>query len=221
MAKDINEIIEEIRRLDDQLEAYWDTLRSQFHYSLKGKKIQFEEAANRAHKRFRTGLLGYILRAPLSHLVTAPIIYSMIIPLCLLDLFLLIYQHTCFRAYGIKRVDRRDYIVIDRHRLSYLNGLEKLNCVYCGYGNGLIAYSREIIARTEQYWCPIKHARKSRGKHGRYYRFAEYGDAENYRKQLLELREDLTAENHRLGAISIRMASYKPLIFSMPQRLQT
>ena len=190
VAKDINEIIEEIRRLEDQLEAYWDTLRSQFHYSLKGKKVQFEEAANRAHKRFRTGLLGYILSAPLSHIVTAPIIYSMIIPLALLDLFLLIYQHSCFRAYGIKRVDRRDYIVIDRHRLSYLNGLEKLNCVYCGYGNGLIAYSREIIARTEQYWCPIKHARRMLGAHERYPRFLEFGDAESFRQGLERLRQD-------------------------------
>lgn len=49
--------------------------------------------------------------------------------------------------------------------LSYLNAIEKLNCVYCGYGNGVIAYGREIIARTEQFWCPIKHASKAAGEH--------------------------------------------------------
>src|SRR5690606_18482910 len=195
MARDIDEIIEESRRLEQQLEARWDSLRSQFHYSLKGNRIRFEDAVQKAHRRFRTGLLGYILGAPLRHLITAPVIYGMIVPLALLGLFLLIYQQTCLRAYGIPRVVRGDYIVFDRHRLAYLNAVEKLNCVYCAYGNGLIAFSREIIARTEQYWCPIKHARKTRGKHLRYYKFSEYGDAENYRSQLLTLRNELTRES--------------------------
>ena len=41
-------------------------------------------------------------------------------------------------------------MVIDRYALSYLNVIEKLNCVYCEYVNGLIAYVQEIAARTEQ-----------------------------------------------------------------------
>lgn len=41
---------------------------------------------------------------------------------------------------------RGDYIVVDRHHLAYLNVIQKINCVYCGYGNGLIAYARKIIA---------------------------------------------------------------------------
>ena len=28
---------------------------------------------------------------------------------------------------------------------------KKLNCVYCGYANGVIGHAREIAARTEQY----------------------------------------------------------------------
>ena len=191
MARDINEILGEIRRLEEQLETYWENLRDQFHYQLEGKKVQFEEAARTAHRRFRTGITGYVLNAPLGVLLTAPIIYSMIIPLALLDLFLFVYQHTCFRAYGVTRVSRQEFIVIDRHRLNYLNGVEKLNCIYCGYANGLMAYAREIVARTEQYWCPIKHARKSRAKHTRYYKFSEFGDAENYREQLGKLRQEL------------------------------
>ena len=31
-----------------------------------------------------------------------------------------------------RRVRRSRYFVIDRHHLAYLNGIEKLNCVYCG-----------------------------------------------------------------------------------------
>lgn len=34
--------------------------------------------------------------------------------------------------------------------------MEKVNCVYCSYFNGLMSYLREIAGRTEQYWCPIR-----------------------------------------------------------------
>jgi hypothetical protein len=78
--------------------------------------------------------------------------------------------------------------VVDRHRLAYLNTIEKLNCVYCGYGNGVIAYAHEVIARTEQYWCPIRHARRVHGAHERYPDFFDYGDAEAYRSGRARLR---------------------------------
>ena len=80
--------------------------------------------------------------------------------------------------------------MIDRHRLDYLNGIEKLNCVYCGYFNGLIAYIQEIAARTEQYWCPIKHANRIYTIHSRYHKFLEYGEYEDYQKKLAALRKD-------------------------------
>jgi hypothetical protein len=43
-------------------------------------------------------------------------------------------------------------MIFDRTHLAYLNLVEKINCAYCSYGNGLAAYLREIAARTEQYW---------------------------------------------------------------------
>jgi hypothetical protein len=74
------------------------------------------------------------------------------------------------------RVRRGDFVVIDRHRLGYLNTLEKINCAYCGYANGVIAYGREVASRTESYWCPIKHAQRWPGPHPRYAEFMDYGD---------------------------------------------
>ena len=68
--------------------------------------------------------------------------------------------------------------MIDRQHLAYLNSIEKLNCVYCGYANGVFAYTREIAGRPEQYWCPIRHAKRVRAPHARYRHFVDYGDAE-------------------------------------------
>jgi hypothetical protein len=66
--------------------------------------------------------------------------------------------------------------------------------MYCDYANGLMSIAREIVARTEQFWCPIKHARRVLGAHDRYHTFADYGDAECCQEQLLKLRAALRRE---------------------------
>ncbi len=83
-------------------------------------------------------------------------------------------------------------MVIDRHRLSYLNAFEKLSCVYCGYGNGLLAYASEIASRTEQYWCPIKHARKAMGHYPRHKNFVAYGRGDEFHQSIAEYRRQLS-----------------------------
>ena len=142
-------------------------------------------------RAFRTSLFSYLASARLLSVLTAPLIYSLVLPLALLDLWATLYQQVCFRAYGIPRVRRADFIVVDRHVLPYLNAIEKLNCAYCGYGNGVIAYVREIASVTEQYWCPIKHATTGLGLHHRYPDFAPHGDAAAFREQLESLRDTL------------------------------
>lgn len=143
------------------------------------------------HRRLRTGLWPYFWRGDMPTLLTAPLIYSVIVPFVVIDAWVSVYQAICFRAWGISRVARRRYFAIDRHKLAYLNGIEKLNCLFCSYTNGLIAYVREVAARTEQYWCPIHHARRLRQPHDYYKAFAPYGDPEAYQHVLPRLRQAL------------------------------
>ncbi len=123
-------------------------------------------------------------------IVTAPVIYVGIVPFALLDLFLAAFQGICFPVYGIPKVDRSDYLVFDRGHLKYMNLLERLNCVYCSYANGLLAHATEIAARTEQHWCPVKHARRIRAPHSRYPHFIDYGDAQRFRDKSETVRSD-------------------------------
>ena len=125
---------------------------------------------------------------PLLIVLTSPLIYVCVVPFLLLDLAVALFQAVCFPIYGIPRVQRRDYLIYDRGHLAYLNAIEKVACVYCSYANGLLAYITEIAARTQQHFCPIKHARKILGTHGRYKRFLGYGDGENYEARLEEYR---------------------------------
>jgi hypothetical protein len=112
-----------------------------------------------------------------------PVIYSLIIPIILLDIWVEIYHRICFLAYGIPYVIRKNYIKIDRHKLSYLSNFEKLNCMYCGYVNGLLQYSSVIAGETEKYWCGIKHQADSNFQAPAHHKdFIEYGDKEAYQK---------------------------------------
>jgi hypothetical protein len=139
----------------------------------------------------------YLLEADLLSLLTAPIIYSLLLPFAVLDLWVMLYQAICFPIYRIARVPRRRYFAIDRHKLAYLNRIEKMNCTFCSYANGVLAYTREVAARTEQYWCPIKHARTIPVPHSRYEGFFEYGDAERYRRDLRHVRDALRDRKRR------------------------
>ena len=128
------------------------------------------------------------------NILVAPVIWSVLIPAFLLDLFVSMYHTICFPVYGIPKIKRSDYIVIDRGRLKYLQLDEKLSCLFCGYFNGLLAYCAEIAARTEQYWCPIRHRRKPKGTHDRYHLFLEHGDSDNYPARLATFRKALDEE---------------------------
>ena len=176
-------IIERIRALDDELEAALAHSRAQLNYRFEQGKIVFERDIQRQHAALRQKLLPYIAGAKPLVALTAPVIYAMIIPFIILDVFVTLYQMICFPVYRIKKVSRADHIVFDRKHLSYLNGLEKLNCLYCSYGNGLLSYASEIAGLTEKHWCPIKHAKRMESAHRYYPEFLEFGDAEGYRQQ--------------------------------------
>ena len=190
----LDEILQRLQQaqtdLEQELDRLLDEKRQQFQYQLKRRRVVFEKSMRRWQKQFRTSAWAYVRDAPLPFLLSAPLIYGMILPLLLLDFSISLYQHVCFRIYRIPRVKRSDHLVIDRHHLAYLNAIEKLNCIYCGYANGLISYAREITARTEQYWCPIKHARRTRANHSRYKNFLDYGNGEGFREQYSTIRRD-------------------------------
>ncbi len=190
----VSELLEEIRNLEEELEDVITTHELEFLYRLEGTKIKFEKTVEQAHRKLKVGIFRWLIHSHPLNVLSAPVIYSMIIPFMLLDLTISIYQIICFPLYKIAKVKRNKYIVIDRHHLSYLNSIEKLNCIYCGYVNGLIAYSREIVARTEQYWCPIKHARKVLDAHRRYTHFSNFGNPEEYRQHIKNMRESLASE---------------------------
>jgi len=115
------------------------------------------------HKKFNNqlGLIALFKRSKPINLITGPIIYAMIFPLVLLDIFVWFYQFTCFPVYKLEKFKRNQYIIFDRQELKYLDWISKFHCTYCAYAVGVINLVGAIIGKTESYFCPIKHKFKN------------------------------------------------------------
>ncbi len=185
-----HDLTNRIESLERELKSALIEKEKAFEYKVAQGKARFEAAVLARHRGLKHGLLSYLLQGRFLAYLTAPIIYSGIVPFLFVDLFLTMYQWICFPAYGVPKVKRTDYFIFDRASLKYLNLLERVNCAYCSYGNALFAYATEISARTEQHWCPIKHAQRLRSPHSRYSHFLDYGDAQKYRDQVETVRND-------------------------------
>jgi len=187
----IDELLLKIEQLEGELETELRAKREDLEYTIRKHKVRFSREIKEKQHEFLKKWLDYVYDSGPLIILTIPIIWGAIIPCLILDLVVTLYQYICFPIYGIPFARRRDYVVIDRQNLGYLNWIEKMNCMYCGYFNGVIAYVREVAARTEQYWCPVRHARPVKSVHGHYRKFFEYGDAQGYREGLEPAREEL------------------------------
>lgn len=187
----IRQILDQIGQLEAELQTALDEQASRLRYQIEDKRIIFEQTIRAAHRHVKLGVFRWFLTVRPQNFLTMPVIYSLIVPLVLFDLCVTFYQWICFPVYGIARVRRADYIVMDHQQLAYLNIIEKVHCMYCSYAVGMLGYAREVTARTEQYFCPIKHASKILSAHSHYKDFLDYGDAENFHGKLEEFRADL------------------------------
>jgi hypothetical protein len=186
----IREILEEIEEMKLKLAEEIDKHESHITYQIKNGYVTFEKEVMAKQRENMKNLLSWFREVPLLHLLSSPLIYAMIIPAVLLDIVLFVYQQIIFRIYKFEFVKRSDYMLFDHQYLGYLNPIEKLNCLYCSYFNGLMLYASAIAGRTELYFCPIKHAKKVVAQHEFYDSFLSYGDEEEYQKKLKELREN-------------------------------
>ena len=123
------------------------------------------------------------------HILTAPFIFGAVIPIAIADLYIEIYHRICFPFYRMPYVKRKNYIKIDRHKLSYLKVGQKINCVYCGYANGVINYWRAIVGETEKYFCAIQHKKNPDFISPEHHKeFLDYSDKETFVKEYASKR---------------------------------
>src|SRR5688572_15718987 len=117
------------------------------------------------------------------HIISIPFIWLPLVSTALAHLLVGMYQFVCFPLYGLEKVKLRDYVNFDREKLEYLGMINKLNCAYCSYSNGVFGWITEIGHRTEYYWCGVKHADQPNNPAYAYQeKFAKYGSKEEYER---------------------------------------
>ena len=189
MKNKINKLLEEIRIKREEISKEYEKLKEKYWFKIIGKKIVWNSWKKEELKKFRKSSWETIFSAEIREILSIPFIWIMLIPGIFLDIWLFIYQNTAIRLYKIPLAKRSDYVVFDRKQLAYLNWIQKLNCIYCSYFNWVMQYAVEVAGRTEKYWCPIKHARKRAWSHDWEEHFADYGDAEGFKKTFCSIKE--------------------------------
>ena len=189
MSDKIKEIMEEIESMKIRLGEEIAQHEKDISYEIQNGYVRFEKEVLDKQKENMKNLFTWFRDIPLLHLLASPLVYAMVIPAIFFDIILFVYQQVIFRIFKFKFIKRSDYILFDRQYLGYLNSIEKLNCLYCTYFNGLMQYAAAIAGRTELYFCPIKHAKKVAYQHDYYDKFFSYGDEEKYQEKLETLRK--------------------------------
>jgi hypothetical protein len=136
MTTQLDTLMEKLRSVEAEIEVEMAKRREEMRFHLENRKIVFEQEASQVHREIKTNAMRYLIDAGPLVILVAPVIYSLIIPMVMLDLGVMAYQAICFPVYRIPKVRRRDYLVFDRHHLAYLNAIEKVGCAYCSYANG-------------------------------------------------------------------------------------
>ena len=197
MSDKIKEILDEIEAMKVTLVEELSQREKDISYKIENGYVEFENDVLAKQRENMKNLFTWFKDIPFPHLLVSPLVYIMVIPAIFFDVILFIYQQIIFRIFKFKFIQRSDYIRFDRQYLGYLNLIEKLNCMYCTYFNGLMQYASAIASRTELYFCPIKHAKKIAYRHEYYKDFLQYGDEEEYQKKLESLRKQFEIKKNK------------------------
>ena len=193
MQDKIKQLLIDIRKKKGEIQKDYDilyhNLKKKYWFTITWKRISWPKDKILELKKYKKSAIDSIFSARVRDILSIPFIYSMLIPAFILDIFLFIYQQTALRLYKIPLVKRNDFIIFDRHKLPYLNWIQKINCIYCSYFNWLMQFAVEVGWRTEKYWCPIKHAKRKYWEHNWENNFASYGDVEWFKNTFCSIKE--------------------------------
>src|SRR5690242_12723872 len=101
MSPQAERIRERLRKTEREVLRDFAAERRRWHYRVHRGRVWFDQEVLRAHRRIRQTIPSYIRQGSLRNLLTAPVIYSLLVPLALLDAWVWTYQWICFPIYWI------------------------------------------------------------------------------------------------------------------------
>ena len=98
MSTRIDDLFARITCLERDLETELSRVRTKWHYRVEAGRVRFEREARLAHRRLKQSIPRFLRESRIATLLSAPLVYSMIVPIALLDLWISVYQSICFRV---------------------------------------------------------------------------------------------------------------------------
>jgi hypothetical protein len=120
----IRELLIRITALEDEIEDLLRKQQEQVLVYLQDGRYRIRDELDQAHRLLRQGIWRWLLDSRPRNLISAPIIYGMIIPFIIMDLFLTCYQWICFPLYRIGR-DFHARLAAIRNNLNTTAGILK------------------------------------------------------------------------------------------------
>src|SRR6476661_2264237 len=85
MPSRVDDLLEHIARLERELETELNRARAHWRYHVQAGRVRFERDVHRAHQRLKQSVPRFLRESSPLNLLTAPVIYSLIVPVALLD----------------------------------------------------------------------------------------------------------------------------------------
>ena len=145
MTAQLDVLTEKLRSVQAEIEAELAKRREKLRFHLENRRIVFEKEVLRIHHEIKTRASRYLIDANPLMILTAPVIYSLIVPVgCLIS------GHgvsgDLFSGYKIPMA-ACDYAGASTATISPISTSSKINCAL-PYANGAIAFAREVASRT-------------------------------------------------------------------------
>jgi hypothetical protein len=120
MTSQLAVLMEKMRSVEAEIEAELAKRQEALRFRFESDRIVFEEEAQRIHRAIKTRISRYLLDANPLIVLTAPVIYSVLIPILLLDIFVIAYEAICFNRLMTGR--RRAHLLQERFDLAQRRG---------------------------------------------------------------------------------------------------
>ena len=96
MNKNIMDLLDSIHELEQNLAVEMHKQRDELLYEFNKGRVVFNREIKERNQALKIGIGKYLMNARWLVILTAPIIYSLILPFVVLDIFVTIYQTICF-----------------------------------------------------------------------------------------------------------------------------
>ena len=88
MDKRILDLMQQIKVLEEELRDALHAQESRVNFTIRGKRVEFERSIRQAHQKLKRNFFRWLVTDRPQNLLTGPIIYAMIVPLLIADLFI-------------------------------------------------------------------------------------------------------------------------------------